>query len=194
MPGRPTQDQTLSSKANEGRTCSVEGCVKNTVKYRKMCSMHKARLARKGSVGSAEMIHQHIISGVDVDTLTGDCRSCGRVLVYWRDAGKWSGYACKPSHDRRVRNSALKRRFGITLLQYEEMLEKQNFSCAICKQKFNENLAVDHDHSCCPGREKTCGKCIRGLLCMKCNMSLGGFEDAIERLENAIDYLKTYDR
>jgi hypothetical protein len=49
-------------------------------------------------------------------------------------------------------------------------------------------LAVDHDHNCCPSK-KTCGKCIRGLLCMDCNRGLGYFRDDTARLDRAISYL-----
>lgn len=47
---------------------------------------------------------------------------------------------------------------------------------------------VDHDHSCCPG-PKSCGKCVRGLLCHSCNVTLGMMQDKRERLLALVAYL-----
>lgn len=58
--------------------------------------------------------------------------------------------------------------------------------CAICGTV--GRLAVDHDHSCCPGA-RSCEKCRRGLLCLNCNTALGHFEDNVGLLEVAIAYL-----
>lgn len=49
-------------------------------------------------------------------------------------------------------------------------------------------LVVDHDHGCCPG-QKSCGNCIRGLLCDNCNIGLGHFKDSVESLQLAIEYI-----
>lgn len=75
---------------------------------------------------------------------------------------------------------------------YNDLLIKQNHVCAICKnpetitngvKSLNKKrLAIDHCH-------KTMK--IRGLLCHKCNVSLGALNDSIETLQFAIDYLKT---
>jgi hypothetical protein len=52
----------------------------------------------------------------------------------------------------------------------------------MCRRAFGEGqrICADHDHHCCPGqpkqRAKTCGKCIRGLLCFRCNTALGYIE------------------
>jgi hypothetical protein len=66
--------------------------------------------------------------------------------------------------------SHLRRTYNITADDYERMLIAQGGGCAICGRKpaKNQRLAVDHDHSCCPGRG-SCGNCIRGLLCTRCN-------------------------
>lgn len=71
-------------------------------------------------------------------------------------------------------------RYGITVDQYKEMLEKQKNLCAICKKSKEEKLSVDHCH-------KT--KKVRGLLCGSCNRGLGMFMDDIDLLRNAIEYL-----
>lgn len=84
------------------------------------------------------------------------------------------------------RRYRLKTRFGITIRQYNEMLQEQNNSCALCKidqSQLKRNLSVDHCH-------KT-GK-IRGLLCMECNTGIGKFKDSIELLEETIKYLKQF--
>lgn len=60
----------------------------------------------------------------------------------------------------------------------QKLKDRQNNKCAICKQ--STILVVDHNHS---------DSYIRGLLCNKCNLGLGHFEDNVEYLQNAIDYL-----
>ena len=83
-------------------------------------------------------------------------------------------------------------KYNLTLEDYHNLLQSQDFSCKICKQKditFRKRLSVDHDHACCPG-EGSCGKCIRGLLCHHCNAALGNAKDSIETLQRMIDYLQ----
>ena len=73
-------------------------------------------------------------------------------------------------------------RFGISEERFNQMLEAQGHACAMCRKPFgDERPQLDHDHACCPpaqgkGRAKTCGKCIRGLLCFRCNTALGYIE------------------
>jgi hypothetical protein len=81
-----------------------------------------------------------------------------------------------------------KKRYGITLMQYNQLLTIQNNTCAICKiaeteikHGRNTYFAVDHCH--------ISGK-VRGLLCYKCNSLLGFVNDKIETLKNAIKYLE----
>jgi hypothetical protein len=77
------------------------------------------------------------------------------------------------------RNKRLQREYGITMEQYKEMLIKQNECCAICKNK--RPLRVDHNHLT---------KTVRGLLCDKCNVTLGLLDENITIAENLISYLK----
>lgn len=68
------------------------------------------------------------------------------------------------------RKNRLKRTYGLTLKQYDKMIEDQGGVCAICGG-INENghrLAVDHNHET--------GK-VRGLLCRKCNLGLFALEN-----------------
>lgn len=74
---------------------------------------------------------------------------------------------------------------------YAAMLASQGGRCAICgtaeprgKGKFH----VDHDHSCC-GEKRSCGKCVRGLLCQRCNTGIGYFDDNPDLMRKAIEYV-----
>lgn len=64
---------------------------------------------------------------------------------------------------------------------YDQLFEKQQGLCAICKKEDNIRLCVDHDH--------VTGK-VRGLLCKNCNGLLGYAHDSVDALQNAIDYLR----
>ena len=109
------------------------------------------------------------------DGLQNSCREC---MASYRK--KWE------SDPKNRRRRKLRQKYGLTLEDYDKMMEAQNGKCKICgssetKNKRYEFLPVDHCH--------TTGK-VRGLLCDFCNVGLGRFEDDIERLENAIKYLK----
>jgi len=80
------------------------------------------------------------------------------------------------------------KKYGIDEKIYLEMLSKQNEVCAICLRKdksiykngTTRKLSVDHDHNT--------GK-VRGLLCQRCNVAIGYFEDNPYICERAFKYL-----
>ena len=75
--------------------------------------------------------------------------------------------------------------YGLTHEAYTELLYLQKGLCAICKdEQTRGKLGVDHCH-------KT--KKVRGLLCMKCNHGIGNFNDSLELLELAKQYLQHAD-
>src|SRR3954453_13858938 len=80
-------------------------------------------------------------------------------------------YRCEYRQRRKVeeRDAYLRRTFGISHAQYEELLSRQGGGCRICgKRPGKISLHVDHDH--------VTGE-IRGLLCVGCNNALGQFRD-----------------
>lgn len=80
------------------------------------------------------------------------------------------------------RRVKLKEKYGLSINEYNKLLEKQGGGCAICGQvSGRRNLDVDHSH--------TTGK-VRGVLCENCNKALGLYRDSVELLEKAIKYLK----
>jgi hypothetical protein len=85
-------------------------------------------------------------------------------------------------------------RMGMTPESYADLLAAQKGCCRICGTDNPGNdgrFHIDHDHSCCPG-QKSCGQCIRGLLCRGCNHTLGHARDNPETLRKAADYLESF--
>ncbi len=120
------------------------------------------------------------------------CRACQSAYrKERRRSGIEQAYRLKTKP--RLKDRWLRKRFGITLEQYEIMLKAQDGKCAICGRSENgrgcrggvKDLAVDHDH-------KPDGK-IRGLLCSPCNQGIGLFKDNPELLEKAIAYLRRHE-
>lgn len=82
------------------------------------------------------------------------------------------------------KNSKLLKIYNITQIVYNEMLLAQCECCAICskhRSEFTKALSVDHCHDT--------GK-VRGLLCSPCNLAIGNFQENIESILKAVDYLK----
>jgi hypothetical protein len=116
-------------------------------------------------------------------------------LRKWRreNRSRWNAYVRKyrKRNPDRFKNYDLKKRFGISVLDYCELLLKQQGVCAICLQPERRNgnggrikdLAVDHDHAT--------GK-VRGLLCCDCNTALGLLNEDPVRARALIDYIVRY--
>ncbi len=73
------------------------------------------------------------------------------------------------------------RKRGLTLDQFHALMERQDFSCAICGEALDFRPTVDHCHAT---------NRVRGLLCMNCNLGLGHFGDHPARLVSAAQYLE----
>ena len=102
------------------------------------------------------------------------CKECDKARVKARHQ----------ENPERTRNNDLKRNYGITLKEHQQMFDQQQGVCAICKSEGDgklKKLCVDHDH-------KT-GK-VRQLLCRNCNMVLDQVGDNIQILQSMIEYLQ----
>jgi len=74
--------------------------------------------------------------------------------------------------------------YGITVPEYNLMLEQQNYACALCgktEQEAGRRLCVDHDHAT--------GK-VRSLLCRSCNSMIGYAKDSPELLNKGAAYVE----
>lgn len=135
------------------------------------------------------------------DGLTIYCRQCNNQrLKKWREENpdkvkEWreSNPDYKKEWTKKNPDHNLRRKYGLSQADYNKLLEDQNHVCAICGgvNKNGKALSVDHDHSCCPGKN-SCGKCIRKLLCEACNFGLGHFKDNPVFLRAATEYVEDH--
>ena len=87
-----------------------------------------------------------------------------------------------PDEQKRKRKDYnLRKRYGITLDQFESILAAQGNVCAVCKQG-DKVFCLDHNH-------KTLK--VRGILCLNCNLRvIGGARDQDHKLINAAEYVQ----
>lgn len=87
---------------------------------------------------------------------------------------------------------ARQRNYGVNQEQYDSMVAEQSNLCALCgrlerrisyQTKKVMSLSVDHDHET---------RKVRELLCGDCNRGIGMFDESIELLEKAIQYLQKH--
>lgn len=131
----------------------------------------------------------HTTERMRADGSCGTCRS-EQFKAYWQSLTLEEKWTIQ-------RKSNLIRLYKLTPEMYTAMLRKQDYKCLSCSDVFSGKtngkargtFAVDHDHGCCPG-QKSCGKCVRGLLCYSCNCILGLAKDSIEKLSHCISYLE----
>lgn len=111
------------------------------------------------------------------------CRTCNESFTPSAPSQKYCSTKC------RGKTAYYERVYGITESEYRKMLKEQDNLCAICGSKgflignngHTELLAVDHCHETAQ---------VRGLLCHNCNRALGLFQDSIDNLKSAIQYLR----
>jgi hypothetical protein len=116
-------------------------------------------------------------------------RKCGRQLRHKANPEQRKRWA-KFQHTKST--------YGITENDYQQMLEVQENRCANpqCRVIFDladnaKTPCIDRDHNCCNG-SKSCGRCVRGLLCNSCNKGIGNFDDSIAKISGILDYLEIH--
>jgi len=134
------------------------------------------------------------MESIAVQDSTRVCEECDDVAMKDRKYCKKHFYKRKakqimahPDYESNKRKYTLKRLYGITPEQYDEMFVKQDGCCAICSTHFSKAkignskyFHVDHDHETDE---------VRGLLCMPCNVGLGAFQDSPNLLKAATQYM-----
>lgn len=121
---------------------------------------------------------------VDVPAGHKLCRTCGEVKPHseWhRNASASDGLStrCKACRAVRGRQDHLKRQYGITGAERDELLAAQAGVCCICLAA----PAADVDHCHETGR-------VRGVLCFSCNAALGQLKDRPDVMRRAAAYVE----
>ena len=86
---------------------------------------------------------------------------------------------------RRGKSHRLKKKFGITIHDYEAMLAAQMGKCALCGRTLDGSKQIDVDHCHATGK-------VRGILHSRCNRLIACAEDSIPKLKRAIAYLQAH--
>jgi len=112
-----------------------------------------------------------------------ECNSAEKKKAYDKEAqSSYNKQYYQQNHDK-LRDKRFREKYSITLDDFWDLLEAQEYCCKICGTKFpNTTTApvVDHDHET---------GVVRGLLCHGCNVGLGRFKDNVDVLAAAIKYL-----
>lgn len=127
------------------------------------------------------------------------CRPCQRVYAKaYRDAHPDRVKRAKAAYvERQVAMGGHYRRqvlgkYGLTEKSWEALFASQDSRCSICRTDTptGHGWHVDHDHACCPEAGRSCGRCVRAILCSECNTGLGKFRDNPALLRAAASYLE----
>lgn len=113
-------------------------------------------------------------------------------ILSWKKGNRKRAERWRKTNPEAYRAVSLRRdlkKFGLNEGDYNALLVKQDYKCAICGRadsgsKRTRRLAVDHDHST---------GVVRGLLCDNCNRAIGLFKDDPNSLQRAASYLRTQD-
>lgn len=150
------------------------------------CDSLYQRAARKKRMGTLNV----------GDTYRFTCGHCNQPQVATYTSGQRKRY-CEPCYALRVRKYArskyreydLRKKYGITEADYDDMLRRQGGRCAICKDTDARNrhgtdrFSVDHDHE--SGH-------VRALLCGSCNSAIGLLQDDPKVIEAAAKYVRAH--
>lgn len=116
-----------------------------------------------------------------------DCQKKSAQISYADNKPKVLSRSKEKYDPKKRRDRTLMENYGITLEQYELMLELQGGKCEICgsddPSHNSGRFVVDHCHQT---------NKVRGLLCGECNFMIGKAADDVGRLKSAIAYIERY--
>jgi hypothetical protein len=160
---------------------------KDGYRHCKTCRLERMRDRRKDNV----RVGRGVNNASKTECPKGHPYDEENTITYVKPNGRFARHcrACERLNSK-VQNV---KRYGISIERFNEMLILQDSRCTICKGKFWEEVSsphIDHDHSCCNGQMRSCGKCVRDLLCRSCNQLLGVSHEDTKILKAAIAYIE----
>lgn len=135
--------------------------------------------------------HRHRISDVDSEARTGTCAVCGPNVPLYRINNRTAGvvsWRCRKSSTTTAAYVTKKgeHRIRVSPADRELLLDASGATCGVCgKTVTSETMRPDHEHGTLR---------FRGVLCHRCNLGLGYFDDSLESLRKAVSYLERYER
>lgn len=88
-------------------------------------------------------------------------------------------------------NKSKTKKHHVPTSRWTRLFLKQGEKCAICwtKEPKGKGWCIDHDHNCCHGTQ-SCGVCVRGILCGKCNTGISMLLEDPNTIRRAADYVE----
>lgn len=181
------------TRKDKQSTCLVDGCERDDLLGWGWCKKHYTAWHTYGD----PLIQKQNKNWLR-DEFGRECYTCG-VYQPWENyqranRGNWGHVGeCKSCKNGRQRDKHNKYTYNLTKREYEGMLRRQGNQCDACGGEFGSrrDICVDHDHNCCPG-ERSCGECVRALLCQDCNISLGRMKECPKRIRALASYVERH--
>lgn len=176
--------------------CDIDNCHRKA-RERGRCKLHAYCAAegcenRRREASAAKYCEEHATS---IDYVIQDRNTNARLtrerscMVCGVSFAHHSSWVC---HEHRHLGTLMKgwrTRYGLTPEQSVALVADAR--CWICDRDLSwrfhpmsgkqRQVHVDHDHRCCDG-EKSCGECVRGLACQRCNQRLGHMESLLTEI------------
>ena len=198
----------LTASPGQRFECSFSGC-ENHAKGLGYCNAHYRQFKTRGNEDLLTPLYatRRPAGGVvardeDGNKLCTKCSAWKQPGDFARSNSRVDGFEpwcreCKKEDGLTSQQRAMKRRearFNITHEQFLAMLEMQGNGCAICRtqEPGGHGWCIDHDHACCDTPSKSCGKCVRAVLCTRCNSALGLVLENKETLRAMARYIDAH--
>ncbi|WP_409375139.1 endonuclease domain-containing protein [Streptomyces justiciae] len=190
--GRGLAPIDANRAAAEARICAFGGCGR-TVSARGLCRAHYQQQGGGQPLVPLRSRRENGVIRQMVERGFVECLACGESkplpeFSLPSASGVPRPY-CKPCNAERVRLG----KYRVTKEFVRRLSAFQQHCCAVCQSPYAGGRApdIDHDHSCCPGR-RSCGDCVRGLVCNDCNMHGLAWYEALPPGLRTFDLLNRY--